>query len=103
MFGRGKAHEGEIPLAALPDLPPDAWEIARFWVSEERSFVAVGRPEGWSPELLGSLIVESMCTAASGYAASGMSETEALRRMWDGLDQERLRLSGPDGQPPEEV
>jgi hypothetical protein len=98
MFGRARPHPGEIALAAaLPNLPNNAWEIARFWVSTERSFVAIGRLERWSPELLRSLLVESLHTAAATYAGGGsMSEAEALQRLWRGLDEERQRLSSPD-------
>jgi hypothetical protein len=93
MFGRVRPHDGEITLSALPDLPRDAQEIARFWVTSERSFVAVARPREWTPELLGSLLVECLHTAAATYACDGaMAEEEALDRLWDGLDQERARL-----------
>lgn len=97
MFGsrRIEIHPGEIPLqTTFRDLTDDAFELARFWVNTERSFVAVGRPEQWQPELLGSLLVESVHTAASAYAAqTGMTEKEALARMWNGFDEERRRLA----------
>jgi hypothetical protein len=95
MLGLEKAHPGAITMSKVfPDLPKDAFELARFWVTGERSFVAVGRPERWSPELLGSLMVESLHTAAQIYAAAGeMSEAEALERLWHGFDEERERLS----------
>jgi hypothetical protein len=54
----------------------------------------VGIQDRWSPELLGSLLIESVYTAATAYAAAGeMSESEALSRIWQGLDEERARLS----------
>ena len=94
MFLRAKPHPGEIPVpAALPGLPGDAWEVARFWVDGERSYVAIGRQQGWSPELLGSLLVESVRTAAATFATSGdISEEEALQRLWKGFDDERSNL-----------
>ncbi len=97
MFGARRApdHKGEIPLrATFPDLSDDAFELARFWVSAEKSFVAVGRPIDWRPELLGSLLVESIQTAAVAYAAqTDLSEAEALARIWVGIDEERGRLA----------
>jgi hypothetical protein len=100
MFGtrRTEAHSGEIPLRpTFPNLPDDAFELARFWVNSERSFVAVGRPQQWDPELLGSLLVESVHTAAVAYAEqNGMPQDEALSRIWRGFDEERERLANGD-------
>jgi hypothetical protein len=93
MFGRARPHDGEIALSVLQDLPATAQEVARFWVSSERSFVAVARAPEWTPELLGSLIVECIYNAAATYAFDGaMSEDEALERLWNGFDKERARL-----------
>ena len=91
---RVEAHPGEIPLQpTFPDLSDDAFELARFWVNTRKSFVAVGRPQKWQPELLGHLLVESLHTAAAAYAQqTGMSEDEALSRIWRGVDEERERL-----------
>ncbi len=97
MFGLTKPHPGEITLKAFPDLPSDAWELARFWISSERSFVSVGRYEQWTPELLGSLLIECVHTAAATYAEAGsMTEQEALQRIWNGIDQERDRLKAQE-------
>ena len=97
IFGRVKGHPGELPLNVLADLPGDACELARFWVTGERAYVVVGRSERWGPELLGSLLVECLHVAAAGYAAQeAMSESEALERMWRGLDEERLRLGSSE-------
>ncbi|MEG3153559.1 DUF5076 domain-containing protein [Sphingomonas sp. RB1R13] len=90
----GKGHPGEILLRpSFPNLTDDAFEVARFWVDKDRSFVAVGYPEGWQPELLGSILVESIHTAAVAFSAqTGMSEDEALQRIFDGFDIERANL-----------
>ena len=98
MFARQKreaSHSGEISLReTLPDLPDDAFELARFWVNSQRSYVAVSYADRWQPELLGSLLVESIHTAAAAYASHmTMSEDEALDRMWRGFDEERGRLA----------
>ena len=93
---RGKAgHPGEIPLKGHSGLSDDYTELARFWVSGEqgRSYVLTAVEQQWSPELLGSLLVESVHTAAAAYAArDGITEQEALRRIWNGLDDERAAL-----------
>ncbi len=93
MVDVGPTHPGELPLdVALPDLPENAFELARFWVNGERSFVAVSLPHKWQPELLGSLLVESIHTAAEAYAAqTDLPSEEALTRMWNGFDEERAR------------
>ena len=100
MFGgrQTQHHPREIPLRqTFPDLTDDAFELARFWVNGQRSFVAVGRPQQWQPELLGNLLVESLHTAAVAYASqTGMSEEEALTRIWRGVDEERERLNNGD-------
>ena len=98
MFGRSLAHSGELSLEVLGEIPADAFEVARFWVNTERSFVAVGRPEGWNPELLGSLLAECLQTAAAAYAGSGgMTEAEAAARLWQAVDDERTRLTSQTG------
>lgn len=94
MFGLQKRHSGEIGLSVFANLPQDAWELARFWISSDQSFVSVAHQEKWKPELLGSLLIECVHTAATSYALSGgMSESEALERIWSGIDQERQRLN----------
>ena len=88
------SHPHELPLEVLSDLPPDAVELARLWVNSKRSYVAVGYPDGWSPELIGSLLVESAYTVAKAYAAqSDLSEAAALNAIWRGFDEERERLN----------
>jgi hypothetical protein len=71
--------------------------MARLWVNSERSYVAVAYKKEWPPELLGSLLVESMYTAAAVVAAhTGLTEDEALERLWRGFDEERERLKDGD-------
>ncbi|MBY0392057.1 MAG: DUF5076 domain-containing protein [Novosphingobium sp.] len=96
MFGLRRGHAGEITLDALPALPADAVEMARFWVSarEGRSYVATSTYTQWAPELLGSLLVEAARTAASGFAtATGMTEMEAFAQIMKGMDAERAGLA----------
>jgi len=94
MFGLHRPHKGELPLVTSEGLSPDAWELARFWINGERSLVVTGVEERWSPELMGSLLLECARTAATAYAHAGsMSEDEAWARILKGLDEERQRLS----------
>jgi len=98
MFGTSKGierHAGEIQMRDVhPDLPADAFELARFWVNSERSFVAVGFEQDWSPELLGSLLIECLYTAADAYAsATDIPQDDALQMLWKGVDEERARLA----------
>ncbi len=96
MFGRRPEHPHSIPLAGHEGLGEQYREIARFWVSADRSFVLVAPDVVPSPALLGSLLVECLHTAAAGYAAAGnISEEAALSELWKGFDEERSRLGSP--------
>ncbi|TPE61752.1 hypothetical protein FJQ54_07565 [Sandaracinobacter neustonicus] len=97
ILGRKAQHPNEIPLKGHDSLTTDFREIARFWVSQERSFVLVAPGVVSSPYLLGSLIVESLHTAAAGYAAmDGYSAEWALAELWRGFDEERARIGGAE-------
>ena len=89
-----RKHEGELDIQHFDMLGPDSFELARLWVSAERvnAFVAY-KPE-WSPELFGSLLVETIYTASTAAAAQlGLDEQEARDRIWRGFDEERERLA----------
>jgi hypothetical protein len=88
-----RKRKGEISLEVIPDLPEDAFELARFWMTTERSYVAVAYEKQWPPELFGSIMVESITTAARSVAAhTGLTQEEALQAIWRGFDEERERL-----------
>lgn len=97
MIGFRKAeHSGAISIGGSSVPSKTSFELARFWVDPEegRAHVFIGFQDRWSPDLLGSLLIESIYTAAAAYAAvSDMSESEALSLIWRGLDDERARLS----------
>ena len=97
MFARRETHRHAIPLAGQTGLTNEFREIARFWVSAKRSFVVVAPDVVASPSLLGSLLVECVHTAATGYAATaGISEEQARADLWSGFDEERARLAKDD-------
>jgi hypothetical protein len=90
-------HEGEIPIGKFNDLAPDAIELARLWVNSERVNAYVAYKPEWPPELFGSLLVETIYTAAGAIAQfTGLSEEEARTRIWQGFDEERERLKDVD-------
>lgn len=89
-----KRHEGELAIEAFNDLAPDSFELARLWVSSERVNAFVAYKTEWPPELLGSLLVETIYTAATAVAAhTGLNEEQARDRIWRGFDEERERLA----------
>lgn len=97
MFGLRRDHPGELPLSSMLGLSANATELARFWIDGERSHVSIGREANWSPELVGSLVCESLRTAAAAYSANaGLTEGEAFARLLRGFDEERLRLTGTE-------
>lgn len=99
MFGRARPHKGELSLSGHGQLRDDAWELARFWINGERSYVMTALNKSWSPELVGSLLLESARTVAAAYAHTGaMSEAEAWTRILHGLDEERSRLTAAGDQ-----
>ena len=94
MFGLRRCHKGELPVVTSEPLRDDAFELARFWINGERSLVVTGVQQKWTPELVGSLLLECARTAAASYAHTGiMSEQDAWHRILKGLEEERQRLS----------
>ncbi|WP_310534954.1 DUF5076 domain-containing protein [Novosphingobium sp.] len=92
-LGFERRHPGELDINVMGPLPPDAAELARLWVNSDRSFVGVSRSKSWTPELLGALLIECAHTAATTFAANdSLTESEALARILNGMDEERLRL-----------
>ncbi len=94
MLGLRRPHKGELPVNFVEPLKDDAWELARFWVNGDRSLVVTGFEDRWSPELIGSLLLECARTVALAFSSRGiMTEQEAWVRILNGLDEERTRLS----------
>ena len=90
MFGKKKTLEGEIDVSSL-DFLSDSTEIARLWVENEGPATCIIQPDKLAePEMFGLLMVDSIRHGARAYAQCyGMSEQEALKRIWDGVDMER--------------
>ena len=93
MLGWRRTHKGELPIVTAEPLHNNAWELARFWINGERTLVVTGVEDRWSPELIGSLLLECARTASTSYSYAGlMSEDEAWERILNGMDEERSRL-----------
>lgn len=86
-----------IDLAGVQVLSPtDSVEIARLWVTNRGpSTVFINAHPLADPFAFGVLLADTAHHAAKAYAAAhGMSEAEALAKIWEGLDAERGDPSG---------
>ncbi|MEP2102479.1 MAG: DUF5076 domain-containing protein [Parasphingorhabdus sp.] len=73
------------------DFLDQSHEVARLWVEDGAGATCIIQPENLEkPEMFGMLMVDSIRHGARAYAqAQGISEDEALTRIWAGLDAER--------------
>jgi hypothetical protein len=71
-------------------------EIARLWVTDRGpSTVFINAGPLADPFAFGVLLADTAHHAAKAYAkAHGMTEEEALAKIWEGLDAERADPSG---------
>ncbi|WP_230279476.1 DUF5076 domain-containing protein [Croceicoccus sp. Ery15] len=91
MFGRKPAvHAGAIDIVGM-DFLNNSQEVARLWVEPDGPATCLIQPDRLEmPEMFGMLLVDSIRHGARAYAqCHGMSEEEALRRIWAGVDMER--------------
>ncbi len=97
MFGRKSsgrqaraAHDGEIDIADM-DFLRDSREVARLWVENNGPATCLIQPDILrESEMFGMLMVDTIRHAARAYAqCHGLSEEEALSRIWQGVDMER--------------
>ena len=86
-----KTHPGAIAVEHQRELLENSVEIARMWVEDNGPATCFIQPERLQdPEAFGMLMVDTVRHAARAYSQCyGMSENEALGRIWDGLDAER--------------
>ena len=83
-----------IPIDLVPfsEMLGGSREFLRVWARQEGpvSVFVNPRPVGADPALFGIAMVDCVRHAALAYAnATGLSEKEALARIWQGLDAER--------------
>jgi hypothetical protein len=93
-----------IPIDLVPyaEMLGDSREFLRVWAKHGGTLSFVNpRPLGADPALFGIAMVDVIRNAASTYAkATGVSEDEALDRIWMGLDAERSAPTEDDALPP---
>ena len=91
MFGKkGAAHPAEISVAGY-DFLGQSVEVARLWVEDEGPATCLIQPERLAePEMFGMLLVDAIRHGARAFSQCyGMSEDEALSRIWQGVEAER--------------
>ncbi len=92
MFGRkGNGRQGEIDVSSYGFLAGSR-EFARFWSEPDGPLTCIIEPRalGADPFLFGMAMVDAVGHGAKAYAhALGISEEQALARIWEGLDAER--------------
>jgi Domain of unknown function (DUF5076) len=81
------------------DFLDNSVEVARLWVENGGPATCLIQPERLAePEMFGMLMVDTIRHAAIAYSqCHGISEAEALARIWEGLDMERGDHSTPLG------
>ncbi|MEM8724909.1 MAG: DUF5076 domain-containing protein [Pseudomonadota bacterium] len=89
MFGK-KSNPNAIDVDGF-DFLKDSVEVARLWVENEGPATCLIQPDRLEqPEAFGLLIVDTIRHGARAYAQCyGMTEEEALERIWQGVDMER--------------
>jgi hypothetical protein len=85
-----------IPLAGVKVLSDQSVEIARLWVTNGGgSTVFIDARRMPDAGMFGMLLADTAGHAANAYAAAlGISQEEALERVWAGMDAERSNPSG---------
>ena len=94
MFGKKAAlqHPGAIDITGM-DYLADAREFARLWAEPNGPMTAVIDPHnlGADPFLFGMAMVDAIRHAAGAWAnAVNISEEQALARIYEGFDAERI-------------
>ena len=91
-FGRKGTVGGAIDISGAAHLLQDSHEFLRMWArpgGEVTCLIDPG-PIGRDPMAFGIALVDCVRHGARAYAnATGMSEAEALARIWFGVDAER--------------
>ena len=91
IFGKKGGMPGEIDVGSF-DFLKGSTEFARLWHGEGDGLVAIIEPRGIGadPAIFGMAMVDTIRHGAKAYAhAVGISEEDALERIWAGFDAER--------------
>ena len=75
------------------DFLDQSCEVARLWVEDNGPATCLIQPDRLAqPEMFGMLMVDAIRHGARAFAqAHDIRETEALQRIWSGLEAERDR------------
>ncbi len=88
---------GAISVDGIPQIARSV-EVVRMWVQHQGTgtfFINAGNLE--TPEMFGILMVDCVRHGARAFAAElGISESDALDRIWEGVDRERDDPTRPD-------
>ncbi len=93
MFSKKRAAGRFAHAIAVDDFDflDDSHEVARLWVENGGPATCLIQPDKLQePEMFGMLMVDTIRHGARAFAqAQGISEQEALEKIWWGLDAER--------------
>ena len=97
MFGKKPGHHPEAIDVDGLDLLANSVEVARLWVENEGPATCIIQPERLEqPEMFGMLMVDAIRHGARAFSQCyGMTEEEALSRIWQGVDAERDEPRSP--------
>jgi hypothetical protein len=101
MFTKKRATLAELDISDCADLLRNSREFLRMWQSGDGPMTCFIDPPklGADPFVLGIALVDCVRHGAKAYAhAVGISEADAEKRIWAGLDAER---SSPTDTPTE--
>lgn len=89
MFGN-KKNPNAIDVDGF-DFLGESVEVARLWIEKDGPATCLIQPNRLAePEMFGMLLVDTIRHGARAYAQCyGMSEEDALKRIWEGVDMER--------------
>jgi hypothetical protein len=82
---------GAITLLGNEEILAKSIEVARLWVENQGPGTFIIRPDRLaSPEMFGMMLADCARHAARAFSDDlGITETEAMDRIWEGLDNER--------------
>ncbi|HEX8527773.1 DUF5076 domain-containing protein [Allosphingosinicella sp.] len=90
------SHKYSLPIDESPNLDDNSVEIARLWVNlkgPSTSFINTVTMS--DPLWFGRLLADAAMNGARAYSqVQNIDEAEAMARIWEGLDLERVRRTG---------
>ena len=89
---------GAITLLGQEAILANSIEVARLWIEHQGGGTFIIKPDRLeSPEMFGMMLADCARHGAIAFANDlGIRESEAMDRIWEGLDNER---DDPSGEP----